>query len=74
MMKFKPPPTVVKDIEPVVDDTPLRLAYAAGDWKAYAKAAIALGVPFTDDLMETHIGQSAVDHWRVWAELLPWER
>ena len=62
-----------KVIEPIVDDIRLRLAWAAGDTHAYAVAAILLGVPFTDDLMITHMGQVAVEHWRQFGELLPWE-
>lgn len=61
-------------IEPVVDDLRLRLAYAAGDWKAYGRGCILLGVSFASDSGETLIGQAAADAWADWADLLPWER
>jgi hypothetical protein len=57
-----------------VDDLPLRLAYASGDMRAYSLAAIRLGVSYTDDLMITHRGEEAVGYWRVFGDLLPWEK
>lgn len=43
------------------------------DWHEYALEAIRLGLTFTDDLMVNHRGQAAVEYWRAWGELLPWE-